>query len=477
MATEASGNANHLRTDDLVHDLDERALSGADTPARRIGTKKSMTLTGPGSSAPLCDPAPLSGKRPKIALYGIFGVQNIGNEYTLQAMLYNVQQRAPKADVYSICYEPQDTERLHGLPSLSVKCAQLSRKRPATRTFLARLLRGVFRRVPLEFYDWLRAVWVLRGTNLMIMTGTGMLTDYLTGSFSFPYDVFKWSVAAKIARCKVRFVGVGVGPIYGRLSRIFIKTALAVADYRGFRDEQSKSRLKQHGFERPNDSVFPDLAFSLPLSALPASSDHAHARRLVGIGVMKFVDLHKRESAYYDAAYDRYLDKMRDFTIWLLEHGYGVRVLEGDMRHDPLVRADLKARLEERGITYGIDDITNPPITSSEDLLELLSRADFIISPRFHNLVLGIMLNKPVISISYDPKSDSLLKGCGLAEYCQSIEDIELERLIAQFIKLESQADHLCAELRQKTEEYRSLLNEQYRRILWEFGTESDLAH
>ena len=73
-------------------------------------------------------------------------------------------------------------------------------------------------------------------------------------------------------------MGVGVGPIYGPLSRIFIKTALTVADYRGFRDEQSRNRLKQYGFERANDSVFPDLAFSLPPSVLPASSDHAGAK-------------------------------------------------------------------------------------------------------------------------------------------------------------------------------------------------------
>jgi polysaccharide pyruvyl transferase WcaK-like protein len=78
------------------------------------------------------------------------------------------------------------------------------------------------------------------------------------------------------------------------------------------------------------------------------------------------------------------------------------------------------------------------------------------------------MLNKPVISISYDPKNDSLLDGCGLGEYCQSIEGVDLERLIAQFIQLESQADRLRIELRRKSNEYRSLLNDQYRQVLGE---------
>ena len=91
-------------------------------------------------------------------------------------------------------------------------------------------------------------------------------------------------------------------------------------------------------------------------------------------------------------------------------------------------------------------------IASPQELLEHLRRVDFIVSPRFHNLVLGIMLSKPVISISYDPKNDSLLEGCGLGEYCQSIEDVDLERLIAQFIQLESQADRLRIGLRQQDE-------------------------
>jgi len=247
---------------------------------------------------------------------------------------------------------------------------------------------------------------------------------------------------------------------------MFIKTALTVADYRGFRDEQSRNRLKQYGFERANDSVFPDLAFSLPPSVLPASSERNGPKTVVGIGVMKFVDMHKGEMADYDAAYDRYLEKMCDFTIWLLKHGYAVRILEGDLRYDPPVRVDMKARLERRGINYGIDDVNNPPIAGPQELLERLASVDFIVSPRFHNLVLGIMLNKPVISISYDPKNDSLLQGCGLGEYCQSIEGVDLERLIAQFIQLESQADGLRIELRRKSDEYRSLLNEQYRQVL-----------
>lgn len=458
-----------------VLDARHRITRMADLLAKRNSTSNSMaTTTEQGSPAP-GDHARASGEGRKIALFGVFGAQNIGNEYTLQAMLYNVQQRAPEAEVYSICYEPQETRRLHGLRAVPVKCAQLSRHFPPARNVIVKALRGAFRRIPLELYDWCRSVRVLRGTDLLVITGTGIVTDYCGSAFGFPYDLFKWSVAAKLAGCKVRFVGVGVGPIYLKLSRMFIKAALTIADYRGFRDEQSKNRLKQQGFERAKDAVFPDLAFSLPFSVLPTPSEHAGGKPVVGLGVMKFVDIHKGATVDYDAAYERYIETMCGFTTWLLQHGYAVRVLEGDLHYDPPVRADLKARLEAHGIKYGVDDITNPEITSPQVLLEHLAAVDFIVSPRFHNLVLGIMFNKPVIAISYDPKNDALLESCGLGEYCQHIESVELKRLIAQFMRLASRADRLRVGLRRKTDENRSLLNEQYRQILREFGAGPDL--
>lgn len=83
------------------------------------------------------------------------------------------------------------------------------------------------------------------------------------------------------------------------------------------------------------------------------------------------------------------------------------------------------------------------------------------------------MLGKPAVSLSYDPKNDSLLKGCGLGQYCQSIEAIDLNRLIAQFIDLESQAPGLRVEIQRKADEYRRLLQEQYGQVLGGFGPDS----
>ena len=130
-------------------------------------------------------------KRTRIALFGIFGVQNIGNECTLQAMLHNVRQRLPDAEVYSICYEPQDTLRRHHLAAVPISSRHskngTSGQFAGHKNKLTRLLQIPFRRVPCELFEWLRAFKVLKGTALVVMTGTG--TASILTVFTAPVEV------------------------------------------------------------------------------------------------------------------------------------------------------------------------------------------------------------------------------------------------------------------------------------------------
>ena len=53
-------------------------------------------------------------------------------------------------------------------------------------------------------------------TDMLIIPGTGLLTDAYGLSAWGPYNVFKWSLVAKFRGCKVLFVSVGVGPLTAR---------------------------------------------------------------------------------------------------------------------------------------------------------------------------------------------------------------------------------------------------------------------
>jgi polysaccharide pyruvyl transferase WcaK-like protein len=385
-------------------------------------------------------------------------------------MIHNLRERLPSADLFCVCYAPRDTTARHGLRAVPISALD-SHSTPRglvryRRNRLARVLRALFLRAPGELVAWIRAWSLLRGTSMIVMTGTGMLTDYSTSAFGYPYVIFKWAFAARLAGCKVRFVSVGVGPLYGRLSRRFIRFALALADYRSYRDLQSKTRIEQAGFDAHGDHVVPDLAFSLPRACLVPPDVRPGPRRVIGVGIINHVDPHVTGQRIREAMYRSYLERMSAFTAWLIDHGYGVRVLHGDVRHDVSVRRDLKVLMAARGVDYDEAGIEDEDVSSTADLLKHLSHTELIVSPRFHNLVLGVMLGKPVIAISYDPKDDALLEAVGLAGYCQPINDINVDRLIEQFCDLERRSEVLRPLLRQKAEEYRQQLDEQYRLIL-----------
>ena len=421
----------------------------------------------PLQSKPL---SPTAIGHPKIAFFGIFGVQNLGNECTLQAILHNAREWLPGGNLYSICYRPDDTSRRHNVAAIPIS-ARYFQSRTASgevvqlKGGISRLLRICFQRLPAELLDWWKAIKALRGTDLVVMTGTGMLTDYSSSAFGYPFDVFKWAVAARLAGCKVRFVGIGVGPIYGKLSRLFIRCALSLADYRSFRDQFSKNRIKITGFDSDKDPVFPDLAFSLPKDIFPQRSNRARQKRQVGLGIMDHRDIHIATLDEQEASYHAYLEKMCDFIAWLIEHGYGIHILQGDVKYDRRTRADLKVRLEQRGIRYDQAGIVDEDATTVEELLAQIAEVDIVVSPRFHNLLLGMMLNIPVVSISYDPKNDALLEGMGLGKYRQPLTELDARKLIDQFMDLEAHTDEVKPMISKRSGEYRAFLDEQYQLI------------
>jgi polysaccharide pyruvyl transferase WcaK-like protein len=409
-------------------------------------------------------------ERPKIALFGIFGIQNLGNECTLLAMLHNVRTRLPEADLSCVCYGPEDTVERHAVAAIPIT------RRPSGNTvsknarrgsqMLPRFLRIALVRLPGEIREWVRAVRALRGTDLLLMTGTGMLTDYSTSSFGYPYDILRWTIAARLAGCRVRFVGIGVGPLYERLSRLFVKAALALADYRSYRDDVSIRRLEKAGIFTGGDGILPDLAFSLPWQMFNRRAERPHHRTVVGVGVMGHFDPHTMQQQRRSLIYARYVQATCDFVVWLVEHGYAVRILQGDARHDGAVRRDVKTELTSRGYEYDQHEIIDEDILTVDDLVNQLAVCEIVVSPRFHNLLLALMFGVPVISISYDAKNDALLHGFGLEDYCHPYETINMDRLVQQFTSLERRSDDLRGVLRRKANECRLLLDGQYTTIL-----------
>lgn len=126
---------------------------------------------------------------------------------------------------------------------------------------------------------------------------------------------------------------------------------------------------------------------------------------------------------------------------------------------------EFKSLLKDRLVMYEEERIIDEPVASVEDLLSQLAATDIVAATRFHNVLLALLLNKPVIAISFHHKCSSLMSQMGLAEYCQDINGLNAERLIEQFCQLEKNSGRLRSMMREKVEGCRNALDEQYRII------------
>jgi polysaccharide pyruvyl transferase WcaK-like protein len=399
-------------------------------------------------------------KQKKIAFFGHFDSTNFGNESTLKAILYNLRRFQPDAEVTCISTGPAATAATHHIKAIPIAETFLESWVP--RNPVGRVLRSVCIGLPSELYRWVVGLMKLRRTDMLIVPGTGLLTDAYGLLGWGPYNLFKWALIAKACHCKLLFVSIGAGPIYGTLGRYFIKSILSLADFRSYRDNSTMQYLEGIGL-RAGDRVYPDLAFSLPDAVIPRQDAKKSGRSVVGLGVMAYAGRYS-VSRPSDATHLAYLDNLVTVVKWLLSREYDVRLLIGDRADMPALQA-FKDLLRERLSVCDEGHIIDEPIYSVEDLISQIVATDIIVATRFHNILLASLCNKPVIAISFHHKCGSLMSALGLSEYCLDINDLRADRLIEKFCDLERNVDKIELLIREKAKEFRKSLDEQYKFI------------
>lgn len=391
----------------------------------------------------------------RVSFYGNFGSGNLGNEATLQAVIEQVLQRWPQAQLLCFCTNPQDVRTRHNiaaLPSEAVdKTPAKSLSAPGRRDRLARLLRIAFWRTPLELLHWARSLRAISRSDMLIVAGTGIVGDYLTGPLGWPYDIFKLSTLAALCRVKLVFLCIGVGPIYHPLSRWFLKRSLALAHHRSYRDEASKQYL---GFNTDRDFVYPDVVFGLSQGDL-VSGVPAGQRPIVGLGIKDFKTTEPK-------AFEEYLNTMAAFVSWLQGQGYGVRLLIGDIQFDTWVREAFVELLKSRNIPTDPPLLIVEPVPTVKEQLRQVGETEVVISARYHNLVMALIQNKPVITLSDHAKLNSLATDFGLAQYLLPLANLSPDALIGAFKQLANDTERLRPYIKAEVDKYRRALDPLY---------------
>jgi polysaccharide pyruvyl transferase WcaK-like protein len=309
-------------------------------------------------------------------------------------------------------------------------------RRRLRRYSLVRAPSRVFRDIPFL----LRTYRSLRDIDLVVVAGSGPLTDTWGGPFGTTYTVFEWSQLARASGTRFAFVSVGAGPLRGTLSRRLVRSALRSACYLSARDAHSVGVLRDAGVRRPIP-IYPDMAFGLDVDRIVERTADVRSRDgREERGTIGFNPMAHRDPRYWiagdESEYQRYIAKATDFALALLKQGFRVKLFSTELVGDPRTIRDINARLRDRGAP--MERVTYEPTGDVQGLLAQMADCDFIVASRYHGVVLSLLLRKPTIGLVYDPKTRDVMQRLGQGSYAVDIDDFEPEDLVEAFTSLRS---------------------------------------
>jgi len=413
----------------------------------------------------------------KIGLLDHMGYGNLGDAATQEALIANIKKRLPDAEIIGFSLNPDDTTRRHGIASYSItywhpglegiegttaaspglwlRIKVKLKNIPVVSLMVRRILH--FMR---EVKHLGRSFAILRSLDSLIIAGGGQLGELWRGPWSHPYNIFKFSLLAKLAGRRVLIINVGAGPLNSWLGRAFIKYSVYLADYVSLRDVESQTLIQRLGVKRKTH-VFPDSVYALDIANTDTASLIRATKPLVGINPIGFCDprtwLKKDETAYL-----HYLDKLAAFSSWLISQNYRLKIFSGEASVDRYALEDLKQRLMHDLPPDDIERAFLQPSESVKDLLDEMMRMDFIVTSKFHGVVFSHLLAKPVIALSYHNKIDDLMRTVGHEQHCLDVETFDCERLRVAFVSLVENAQSLKLQFSQRSQSNAKVLNAQF---------------
>jgi polysaccharide pyruvyl transferase WcaK-like protein len=358
----------------------------------------------------------------RIGLLGLFGVGNFGNDGSLEAMLRFLRSARPQSELVCICSDPARVQRDHGIEAWPMRWPS-----PTSAGF--RALNRLLLRLPRVLHLGLQTLRRARTLDAVIIPGTGILDDFGERPWATPLSLCLWCLTARLCGTTIAFVSIGAGPINRAANLRLMKLAARMAHYRSYRDTVSRDFMRSIGFDVVGDPIYPDIAFSLP--------EPRRARKppdqplTVGLGVMAYYGW-QADADRGKSIYECYIGKLARFADWLLQAGHRVRLLTGQAS-DQCAVGDLLALVAARNPGVVGDRIIAEPAASLHDVMQQLLDTEVVVATRFHNVVCALKLGKPTISLGYAGKNDALLTEVGLGDFCQHVEQIDVDLLIRQF--------------------------------------------
>ena len=393
-------------------------------------------------------------RRYKVALLGAFGIDNFGNDVTLDAAMDSITRSIAAGDIVCICSVPEYASSRFGIESDYLHGRPTPRRWSTSPSRAARVLSRAGRELARSVSAYRR----MRHVELLLVAGTGALDDQHIGPLGLPLDTAIWCVAARAAGARVAIVSTGAGPISSPVSRLLLRAAAGTARYVSYRDQASRDYMRSIGRNVDHDVVVPDLAFGLPEASIPPPT--SLPERSVAVGVLWNGNWQARPGA---AA--TYQSRLIDLIAGLWDEGCRVTLLIGD-RADTDGREELLAALAVRHPQEFGSRLEVPRLGSFDDVLRAMAGCTSAVVSRYHHLVAALMTSTPLVSLEYGFKNRALMDAVGLGEHCLEVNDFDPSDVVRRVEKAEAVG---AVGVRPILAGFRAQVGDQYTNVLRSF--------
>lgn len=294
----------------------------------------------------------------KIIMSGYFGFSNSGDDAILKSIIESFKSLNPYLNIKVLSKDPVLTEREYGVAAVD----------------------------RFKFFDVRKS---LKASDMLISGGGSLLQDK-TSSRSIWYYLLIMKLAKRYKK-KVFVYSNGVGPINKIFNRNITRRVLNKVDYITLRDKDSYDFIKSIGVNNPNIKVLSDPVFNLK-----EASDESVRKKFdinedtVLVSIRSWIDDEKL------------ISELSKFLNYLIDEDKNIVFMPMQTPRDTTISEKIAANLKSSKIIN-----EKYPV---EILMSLMKNANFIVAMRLHAMIYAIHQNVPFIGLSYDPKTETLLK-------------------------------------------------------------------
>ncbi|MCL6476286.1 MAG: polysaccharide pyruvyl transferase CsaB [Firmicutes bacterium] len=295
--------------------------------------------------------------RQGILACGYYGFANLGDEAVLAGLVHGLRQAGYTDSVTVMSADPAHTRREHGMEAI-----------PRTS---------------------LREVWRTMRSSLLFVLGGGSLIQDVTSARSVVYYLGMHTLARR-ARCRIAWVGQGIGPLRRGWARQWTARAARQADAVVVRDPASAQLLQAMGISQVQ--VGADLSFLLP------EADTENGWKLLQrFGVEKndvVIAMVPRRWAGGQVAVASLFQSLGRFAVKQCQ-ARAVLLPMQVSRDGELIQEIASAVPEAIAMVEPL---------SVREVRDVLACCRAVVGVRLHALMLAAASGVPALAISYDPK-------------------------------------------------------------------------